>query len=167
MKETEITIKVRLDQNNIPEEIMWSAPDGGMKDQLSKAIFLSFWDSNQKETLKMDLWTKEMPIDEMKAFMLQTIQSMNQTISKAIGNEDLIKIKWPQVDTENFKDPTYELVIQINGKKRSVISVEKGLDEKKILEKIKHDKLVDKYIEGKNIFKTIYVQDKILNLLVK
>ena len=84
---------LRLDgYDKIPEEIMWSAPDGGMKDQLSKAIFLSFWDSKQKETLKMDLWTKEMPIDEMKTFMLQTIQSMNQTISKATGNEDLIKI---------------------------------------------------------------------------
>ena len=93
MKETEITIKVKLDQNNIPEEITWSAPDGGMKDQISKAIFLSFWDSKQKETLKMDLWTKEMPIDEMKTFMLQSIQSMNKTISKAIGNEDLIKIR--------------------------------------------------------------------------
>ena len=92
MKETEITIKVKLDQNNIPEEIVWSAPDGGMSNQPSKAIFLSFWDSKKKETLKMDLWTKEMPIDEMKTFMLQTIQSMKQSISKAIGNEDLIKI---------------------------------------------------------------------------
>ena len=55
MKETEIIIKVKLDQNNIPEEITWSAPDGGMKDQISKAIFLSFWDSNQKETLKLNL----------------------------------------------------------------------------------------------------------------
>tara|TARA_B100001248_G_scaffold21492_1_gene14400 strand:- start:740 stop:1066 length:327 start_codon:yes stop_codon:yes gene_type:complete len=92
MKETEITIKVKLDQNNIPEEIMWSAPDGGIKDQLSKSIFLSFWDSKQKETLKMDLWTKDMPIDEMKTFILQTIQSLNQIISKAIGNEELMKI---------------------------------------------------------------------------
>ena len=92
MKETEITIKVKLDQNNIPEQIMWSAPDGGMKDQLSKSIFLSFWDSKKKETLKMDLWTKDMPIDEMKTFILQTVQSMNQTISKAIGNEDLMEI---------------------------------------------------------------------------
>ncbi len=92
MKETEITIKVKLDENNIPEEIMWSAPDGGIKDQLSKSIFLSFWDSKQKETLKMDLWTKDMPIDEMKTFILQTIQSINQTISKSIGNEDLMKI---------------------------------------------------------------------------
>jgi len=92
MKETEITIKVKLDENNVPEYISWSAPDGGMKNQESKAIFLSFWDSNKKETLKMDLWTKEMPIDEMKTFMFQTLQSMNQTISKAIGNEDLMKI---------------------------------------------------------------------------
>ena len=38
-----------------------------MKDQQSKAILLSFWDSTKKETLKMDLWTKEMPIDEMKS----------------------------------------------------------------------------------------------------
>ena len=92
MKETEITIKVKLDQNNIPEEIMWSAPDGGMKDQLSKSIFLSFWDSKKKETLKMNLWTKDMPVDEMKTFILQTVQSMNQTISKAIGNEELMEI---------------------------------------------------------------------------
>ena len=92
MKETEITIKVKLDQNNIPEEILWSAPDGGMKDQLSKAIFLSFWDSKQKETLKMDLWTKEMPVDEMKTFVLQTFLSMKQSISKATGEENLINL---------------------------------------------------------------------------
>ena len=92
MKETEITIKVKLDDNNIPEQISWSAPDGGMKDQLSKAILLSFWDSQKKETLKMDLWTKEMPIDEMKTFVLQTFLSMKQSISKATGEENLINL---------------------------------------------------------------------------
>ena len=69
MKETEITIKVKLDDNNIPEQISWSAPDGGMLDESSKAMLLSFWDSKKKETLKMDLWTKEMPVDEMKTFI--------------------------------------------------------------------------------------------------
>ena len=92
MKETEITIKVKLDSNNIPEEICWSAPDGGMKDQISKAILLSFWDSAKKETLKMDLWTKEMPIDEMKSFMLQTFVSMKNSISKATGDENLVNL---------------------------------------------------------------------------
>jgi gliding motility-associated protein GldC len=92
MKETEITIKVKLDDNNIPEQILWSAPDGGMNDQLSKAILLSFWDSQKKETLKMDLWTKEMPVDEMKTFVLQTFLSMKQSISKATGEENLINL---------------------------------------------------------------------------
>ena len=92
MKETEITIKVMLDDNNTPEQILWSAPDGGMKDQLSKAILLSFWDSQKKETLKMDLWTKEMPVDEMKTFVLQTFLSMKQSISKATGEENLINL---------------------------------------------------------------------------
>ena len=92
MKETEITIKVKLDDNNIPEQILWSAPDGGMKDQSSKAILLSFWDSQKKETLKMDLWTKEMPVEEMKSFVLQTFLSMKQSISKATGEENLVNL---------------------------------------------------------------------------
>ena len=92
MKETEITIKVKLDNNNIPEEIIWSAPDGGVKDEFSKAILLSFWDSKKKETLKMDLWTKEMPVDEMKAFILQTFLSMKNLISKATGEENLVNL---------------------------------------------------------------------------
>ena len=66
--------------------------DGGMKDEQSKAILLSFWDSAKKETLKMDLWTKEMPIDEMKSFMLQTFVSMKNSISKATGDESLVNL---------------------------------------------------------------------------
>ena len=88
----------------------------------------------------------------------------NECLEKINENSD---IKWPNVNNKFIKNDKSNIVIQINGKKRSVISVEKGLSEKKILEKIKHDKLVDKYIEGKNIFKTIYVQDKILNLIIK
>ena len=63
-----------------------------MKDEQTKAILLSFWDSAKKETLKMDLWTKEMPIDEMKSFMLQTFVSMKNSISKATGDENLVNL---------------------------------------------------------------------------
>ena len=63
-----------------------------MKDQSSKAILLSFWDSQKKETLKMDLWTKEMPVDEMKSFVLQTFLSMKQSIAKATGEENLVNL---------------------------------------------------------------------------
>ena len=89
---------------------------------------------------------------------------VNECLEKINENND---IKWPNVDNKYIENNESNIVIQINGKKRSILSVEKGLDEEKILKKIKHDKLVDKYIEGKNIFKTIYVQDKIINLIIK
>ena len=74
---------------------------------------------------------------------------------------------WPEVNEKYLENSKIDYVIQINGKKRSIISVESGMREKEILEKIKNDKLVDKYISGKNIFKSIYVQDKIINLIIK
>ena len=60
-KETTIQIQVGLDENQIPEKITWSAPDGGVELQDSKAMFLSMWDADQQETLRMDLWVKDMP----------------------------------------------------------------------------------------------------------
>ena len=88
----------------------------------------------------------------------------NECLEKINERKD---IKWPIVNDKFINSDKVNIVIQINGKKRAVILVEKGLDEKKILEQVKHDKLIDKYIEGKNIFKTIYVQNKILNLIIK
>ena len=93
MKKSEIKFIVTLDEENIPEKIEWMAEDNinsGLSE--TKTISISLWDEKKNNTLRIDLWTKEMPIDEMKTFMLQTLQSMNQTISKAIGNENLIKI---------------------------------------------------------------------------
>ena len=72
MKETNVTINVTLDENNIPEKIIWSAPDGGVSDFPAKAMLLTLWDSNNKESLKMDLWVKDMPVEEMKNFILQS-----------------------------------------------------------------------------------------------
>ena len=88
----------------------------------------------------------------------------NECLEKINEKKD---IKWPIVNDKFIKNDKSNVVIQVNGKKRAVVSVEKGLDEKKILEQVKHDKLIDKYIEGKNIFKTIYVHDKILNFIIK
>ena len=65
MKETNVTINVTLDENNIPEKIVWSAPDGGVSDFPAKAMLLSLWDGNNKESLKMDLWVKDMTVEEL------------------------------------------------------------------------------------------------------
>ena len=87
MKKSEIYFSIALDNNNIPEAISWRATDAGEQIHFAKAINIALWDRDQDGTMKMDLWTKDMPVDEMKHFYLDTIGSMAQTILTATGDE--------------------------------------------------------------------------------
>ena len=89
MKKTRISFDVELDENKVPEKITWSAPDGGVSNEKSKAVFLSVWDDNKQETLKIDLWTKDMPLDQMNVFFHQTLVSLSQSYLKATNNEKM------------------------------------------------------------------------------
>ena len=87
-KNSEIKFTVTLDENQVPERILWHASDAGMEKELdTKAIMISVFDTDSEETLRMDLWTKEMRVDEMKRFFHQTIVSMADTLQRA-ANED-------------------------------------------------------------------------------
>ena len=86
---SKITFTVGLDENRVPEEISWNAEDGGIKNEASKAIMLSVWDHKKKDTLRMDLWTKDMPVDEMKQFFHQTLVSMANSFEKATNDEKM------------------------------------------------------------------------------
>lgn len=89
MKQSEITIGVTLDENQIPESLSWTARDGGIENEKAKAILLSVWDSKAQETLRIDLWTKDMPVDEMKKFFHQTLVAMSDTFQRATGDEKM------------------------------------------------------------------------------
>jgi len=86
---SEITLKVGLDENRVPEKLNWSAEDGGVENQEIKAMLLSVWDSKNQESLKIDLWTKDMPVDEMKVFFHQTLVAMSDTFMKATQDEKM------------------------------------------------------------------------------
>ena len=86
---SEITINVALDENKIPEKLNWSAPDGGVDNAASKAMLLSVWDHEAQEALRIDLWTKDMPLDEMKVFFHQTLSAMTDTFQRATGDEKM------------------------------------------------------------------------------
>ena len=81
--------------------------------------------------------------------------------------EEYDDLKWPNIKSELLKTDIKEIVIQVNGKKRNTISIKKGAKEKDVLRGIKELKLIDKYILKKEIHKIIYVQDKIINLIIK
>jgi len=88
-KKSEINIEVILDENRVPEEIYWSADDGNIYKEESKAMLLSMWDSKKKETLRIDLWTKDMPVDEMKKFFHQTLVAMSDSFNRATQDEKM------------------------------------------------------------------------------
>lgn len=86
---SEIKFLVELDENRVPEKLTWSAPDGGVEAQAAKAIMLSIWDSKIQETMRIDLWTKDMPVDEMKKFFHQTLVAMSDTFKRATDDEKM------------------------------------------------------------------------------
>jgi gliding motility-associated protein GldC len=86
---SEIKFNVELDKNRVPENLTWSAQDGGIDNEQTKAIMLSVWDNKAKETLRIDLWTKDMPVDEMKQFFHQTLVAMTDTFERATADEKM------------------------------------------------------------------------------
>lgn len=82
---SEIQIKVGLNENNLPIAMKWSAADGNVQDAAAKAFMLSIWDPTENNTMKIDLWTKDMSIEEMKQFFHQSLLTMADTFEKATG----------------------------------------------------------------------------------
>lgn len=89
MKST-ITIDVELDESRTPENIAWTATDSSMENaRKAKAMMLSFWDGAEKTSLRIDLWTKEMMVDEMADFFYQSIMAMADTLDRATRQKEL------------------------------------------------------------------------------
>ncbi len=87
MKQSEIRFKITLDENNVPADIKWQATDTQNQDLRDcKSIIVSIWDAQQKDTLKIDLWTKEMTTDEMHSHFFQTLLSMADSYQRATKN---------------------------------------------------------------------------------
>ena len=90
MKKSEIKFTVTLDDNKMPEKIDWSASDAKVESS-SKALMIALWDTMEKNTLRIDLWTKDMLVDEMKQFYHQNILSMADTFERATGEVEAAK----------------------------------------------------------------------------
>lgn len=84
-----IELVVELDENRIPEKLFWSAEEGEIENEEAKAMMLSVWDNKTKETLRVDLWTKDMPVDEMKLFFHQTLLAMSDSFNLATQDEKM------------------------------------------------------------------------------
>ena len=89
MKKSEIRFSIALDDKKVPEAISWSATDAGPDIHFAKAINIALWDREQAGTMKIDLWTKDMPVDEMKRFVVDNIGSMAENIVTATDDKEM------------------------------------------------------------------------------
>ena len=90
MKKNEINITITMDDNNVPEKIEWISSDLEVKN-VSQAMLLSMWDSEAKNMVRIDMWTNDMYMDDMKQFFYQSFLSMANTLERATGEEEAVK----------------------------------------------------------------------------
>ncbi len=76
-------------------------------------------------------------------------------------------IVWPEVDIQNLKTEKNLIVIQINGKKRGIIEALKDVEEEDLITKVKTNQELEKFFNDKQIFKTIYIKNKLINIIIK
>src|SRR5690554_1450480 len=88
LKRKKIEIDVELDAKDIPQAIRWGATDQPEEHAVDcRAMILSMWDHNNKDTLRLDLWTHNMTVDEMKIFFHQTLVTMADTLERSVGDD--------------------------------------------------------------------------------
>ena len=87
--------------------------------------------------------------------------------SECLSDLTIEEIKWPVVNKDYLKNSNYKIVVQINGKKRLLFESNEDLDETNLVNKLREIKEIKKYIEKKDIFKTIFIKNKLINLIIK
>lgn len=101
--QSSIHINVQLDEQKLPEAIYWNAPGSTAEEQQkAKAMMLAFWDGADKSALRIDLWAKDMFVDEMGDFFYQCLVSMADTYHRATGNTALTE------EMKNFATGFYQ-----------------------------------------------------------
>lgn len=112
MNESKINISVQLDDQKIPQNILWNATGSTAEDlQKAKAMFLSFWDAAEKSALRIDLWTKDMMVDEMADFYFQNFMTLADTFFRATKNEELTS------DIKTFARQFHEKFVKMEAEK--------------------------------------------------
>ena len=92
MEKQTISIQVKLDEDKVPQQIEWNTTGTTIEHtQQAKGLMLAFWDGEEKTAMRIDLWTKEMMVDEMADFFYQTLMTMADTYGRATNHNEMVE----------------------------------------------------------------------------
>jgi leucyl-tRNA synthetase len=103
--------------------------------------------------------------EKILIIMMPIIPHLASECLSEIQQDD--NIAWPEINIKYLKTEKNTIVIQINGKKRGIIEAIKGLEEQSLMKEIKNIKEIEKFFYNKKIFKTIFIKDKLINIILK
>ena len=91
MSKSKITFDIELDKENVPKKIHWSATDNPQGDQPTetKAVSIALWDQSAQHSLRIDLWAKDMPVDEMKKFYIECLAGLGDSIKRSTDDDEM------------------------------------------------------------------------------
>ena len=123
-----------------------------------------FMEENLKKTIKNQHFI------ECQTGLIKTIMPFMphlacECLSKLEGDDFYSKIEWPKIEKTLLADSEVIIVIQVNGKKRGLISVKKDIAEKDLVQKAKKIENIDKNLKNKKVVKQIFVRNKIINFI--
>ena len=123
-----------------------------------------------------NFFNKKVESKEMDKNLLNNyikILKIMMPITPHMASECLLEISpnenttWPKIDKKYLQIKKHNIVVQINGRKRSLISTERSLNEKEVTKEIKEIKEIQKFLDAGKIIKTIFIKDKLINLIIK
>ena len=121
----------------------------------SKQIIKDDWGSNFYKNYKNIL---EIINPIIPHFSNECLEKLNHSVEN---------IRWPQINKKYLEEETFQIVTQVNGRKRKVFSINKSIDKEKIINDIKNDDQIKKYLDNKKIIKTIYIENKLINFIIQ
>ena len=111
-------------------------------------------------------YKKNTLIQNYKQILIASMPVVPHLSNECLEMLNIRDISWPSIDEAMLVENFINIVIQINGKKRGIVQTKVGISEEDLLQIIKSDQKIFKYLDNKTIKKKIYINNKLLNVII-
>ena len=111
-------------------------------------------------------YQKHTLIQNYKQILIASMPVVPHLSNECLEMLNIRDISWPSINEAMLVENFINIVVQINGKKRGIVQTKVGISEEDLLQKIKSDQKIFKYLDNKTIKKKIYINNKLLNVII-